>query len=187
MTLSTIDKNTALIVIDLQKGILAMVGEVQRRAVLTQTRALLDTFRALNLPVVLVQVIGAAPGRVEQKRPHSPRAEDWDELAAELAVQPSDYRLSKERWGAFSNSKLHPYLQERGVTQIVLAGISTSIGVESSARSAYALGYHVTLAIDAMANTNAEAHDNSLRRIFPRLGETGSTAEIIALLQQSHA
>jgi nicotinamidase-related amidase len=64
----------------------------------------------------------------------------------------------------------------------VLGGIATSIGVETTARQAYELGLNVTLAIDAMTDTSAEAHDNSLKRIFPRLGETGTTADILAQL-----
>lgn len=64
----------------------------------------------------------------------------------------------------------------------VLAGIATSIGVESTARSAYEHGYHVTVATDAVTDMSAEAHENSVERIFPRLGETGTTAAIIKLL-----
>jgi nicotinamidase-related amidase len=73
-------------------------------------------------------------------------------------------------------------LRRRGITQIVLTGVATSIGVESTARAAYEHGYHVTLATDAMTDLSASAHENSLNWIFPRLGEIGSTAEILALL-----
>jgi len=73
-------------------------------------------------------------------------------------------------------------LRRLGVTQVVIGGISTSIGVESTARQAFEGGFNVTLAIDAMTDTKAEAHDNSIARIFPRLGETGSTREIVERL-----
>jgi nicotinamidase-related amidase len=56
------------------------------------------------------------------------------------------------------------------------------IGVESTARAAYERGYHVTLAIDAMTDSVAENHEHSVARIFPRLGETGSTADLLARL-----
>ncbi|WP_438270659.1 MFS transporter [Streptomyces platensis] len=73
-------------------------------------------------------------------------------------------------------------LRERGVTQIVLGGIATSIGVESTARAAYEHGYHVTLATDAMTDLDADAHRNSVQRVFPRLGETGTADAIRTLL-----
>jgi len=76
-------------------------------------------------------------------------------------------------------------LKKAGVTQIVLAGVATSIGVESTARQAQELGFNVTLAIDAMTDRSLEAHDNSVLRIFPRLGETGTTSDIIELLKKS--
>ena len=81
------------------------------------------------------------------------------------------------------HTDLHAYLQAAGVTQVVIAGISTSAGVESTARQAYELGYNVTLAIDAMTDMNPDTHTNSLTRIFPRLGETGTTADILAHLK----
>ena len=64
-----------------------------------------------------------------------------------------------------------------------MTGIATGTGVESTARQAYELGFNVTLAIDAMTDTRAAAHDYSIRNVFPRLGETGTAQEIIALLQ----
>jgi isochorismate hydrolase len=73
-------------------------------------------------------------------------------------------------------------LKERGVTQVVIAGVATSFGVESTARQAYDDGYNVTLAIDAMTDVRAESHEHSVTRVFPVLGETGSTADILALL-----
>ncbi len=103
----------------------------------------------------------------------------------ELDLQTRDHRISKKTWGAFTQTGLEQYLRERGVTQIVLAGISTSIGVESTARQAHELGFHVTLATDAMTDLHPDAHHNSVTRIFPRLGETGSTQEILNRLDQT--
>jgi nicotinamidase-related amidase len=89
---------------------------------------------------------------------------------------------AQERWGAFHGTDLDVQLRRRGVTQIVLAGVATSIGVESTARAAYEHGYNVTLATDAMTDLSADAHQNSLTRIFPRLGETGITNDILEIL-----
>ena len=76
------------------------------------------------------------------------------------------------------------WLKRNGVTQVVCCGIATSAGVESTARFAQELGYNVTLAIDAMTDMSMDAHENSVKRIFPRLGETGTATEIIALLEK---
>ena len=100
----------------------------------------------------------------------------------ELQQQPSDYLVSKQRFGAFLGTDLDPYLRHRGATQIVLAGISTSLGVESTGRCAYDLGYNVTFAVDAMTDRDPDVHRNSVEKIFPRLGESGTTADVLRFL-----
>ena len=98
--------------------------------------------------------------------------------------QPQDHLVTKQTWGAFTGTDLAAHLQGLGVTQIVLAGVATSIGVESTARQAYELGFNVALAVDAMTDLNPDAHANSVTRIFPRLGETGTAQEIIDRLNE---
>lgn len=144
--------------------------------------ALAQAFRAGGLPVVLVTVDGVAPGRTEQGRRGSDFPPGWAELVPELNRQPTDHVLTKRTWGAFINTDLEQYLKERHITQIVIAGIATSIGVESTARCAHERGFHVALAIDAMTDMSLDAHINSVSRIFPRLGETAKTEEILNLL-----
>lgn len=187
MPLTTLDPKTALVVIDLQKGIVALpVAPHPATAVVERSARLADAFRKRGLPVVLVNVAGGAPGRIEQARVAGTRAADWAELVPELRRQAQDRAVTKRTWGAFMHTDLDAQLKSLGVTQIVLCGISTSIGVESTARQAYELGYNVTLAVDAMGDLNADAHQNSLARIFPRLGETGSTQEVLDLLTRTH-
>jgi nicotinamidase-related amidase len=187
MPLSTIDSTPALIVIDLQKGVLGLPTVHPVQEVVERTASLARAFRRHGLPVVLVNVTGGAPGRTEAGRPITDRPADWAELADELDPQPDDYRVTKERWGAFHGTSLDEYLRDRGVTQVVMTGVATSFGVESTARSAHEHGYHVVLATDAITDRDPAAHQNSIERIFPRLGETATTAEIIEMLEQSHA
>ena len=97
------------------------------------------------------------------------------------------YLLGAANWGAFHGTDLDVQLRRRGVTQIVLGGIATSMGVESTARAAHEHGYHVTLATDAMADRSADMHQHSVENVFPRLGETGTTDEILALLATTPA
>ncbi|AOI63207.1 isochorismatase family protein [Burkholderia territorii] len=187
MSTTRLDTQTALVVIDLQKGIVALPAAHPVAPVIEHTRELLDAFRSRGLPVVLVNVAGGAPGRTQQQVRLDALPADWTDLLPELNRQPSDHVVTKKTWGAFTGTGLDAHLKAAGVTQIVLAGIATSIGVESTARQAHELGYNVTLAVDAMTDLNADAHANSVERLFPRLGETGSTQEIIALLDRRGA
>ncbi|PFH12469.1 nicotinamidase-related amidase [Collimonas sp. PA-H2] len=182
MTVSTLDPNTALVVIDLQQGIVAYPTVHPAGQVVKHAATLAEAFRRHGLPVVLVNVTGGAPGRAEQGRKLDALPAGWADLVPELKQQPQDHLVSKRTWGAFTGTGLDAQLKKLGVTQLVLAGVSTSIGVESTARQAHELGFNVTLALDAMTDTSAEAHDNSATRIFPRLGESGSSQQIIALL-----
>ena len=182
MPATTLDPNTALILIDLQKGIVAKdTKPCPAAAVVAKAAMLAQAFRAHKLPVVLVHVTGGAPGRNEQPKPATPSA-DWADLVPELDIQPEDHVIEKKSWGAFAHTGLEEHLKAQGVTQVVVAGIATAIGVESTARPAYEAGFNVTLAIDAMTDLKAETHENSVRHICPRIGETGTTEDIIGLL-----
>ncbi|OEF23619.1 isochorismatase family protein [Vibrio rumoiensis] len=182
MSITTLDPKTALIVIDLQKGILALPTCHDTAPVVEKSCQLIDAFRAKQLPVVLVNVAGGAPGRNEQAASHGELPADWAELTPELNIQDSDHLVTKKTWGAFTNTDLEEYLKSNAVTQVVVIGVATSIGVESTARQAWELGYNVTLATDAMTDLNMDTHTNSINLIFPRLAETGTTADILVLL-----
>ncbi|AOI76036.1 isochorismatase family cysteine hydrolase [Burkholderia sp. NRF60-BP8] len=187
MSATRLDTNTALVVIDLQKGIVGLPTAHPVAPVIARTRELLDAFRSRGLPIVLVNVAGGAPGRTEQPPRTAQFPADWTELVPELNRQPNDHVVTKQTWGAFTGTGLDAHLKAAGVTQIVLTGVATSIGVESTARQAHELGYNVTLAVDAMTDLNADAHVNSVERLFPRLGETGTTHDIVALLDRRGA
>jgi nicotinamidase-related amidase len=187
MAVTTIDPTPALVVIDLQKGIVDSLEADTVDAVVQRAATLASGFRRHGRPVVLVNVTGRAPGRVEAGRSGAATQlpPGWAELIDELDVQPDDHLISKRRRSAFHDTGLDTLLRDLGVTQVVLAGISTSSGVESTARSASDHGYHVVLATDAMADPDADAHRNSIRRIFPKLGETATTAEILDTLAKT--
>lgn len=181
MPLTTLDPQSALVLIDLQKGIVANIPQ-NAPALLERAAALARAFRSRGLPVVLVNVAGAAPGRSQSPRPAFELPPDWTELVPELDPQPSDLRITKHTWGAFLGTALDAELRSRGVTQIVLAGIATSIGVESTARSAYDLGYNIAFVTDTMSDRSPEAQSNSFERIFPRIGELCSASDILQAL-----
>jgi nicotinamidase-related amidase len=184
MPVTALDPQTALIVIDLQKGIVAMPAAHPIAEVINRARALAEAFRRHAMPVVLVNVAGVAPGRTDEARRLGDLPADWVDLVPELNRRPEDHVVTKRTWGAFTNTGLAEYLRKRDVTQVVISGVATSAGVESTARQAHELGFNVTLAIDAMTDRSADAHANSLARIFPRLGETGKTQDILDLLER---
>ena len=182
-------KTTALVLIDLQNGIVAMDVKPQPSSdVVARSRRLADAFRAAQAPVVLVTV-----GHIDGKDALSPTLDTpaaaaakppagWSDVVAEMNAQPSDMRIMKRQWGAFYGTELDLQLRRRGIRTIVLAGISTNVGVESTARDAFERGYDQVFVTDAMASPAAEAHANTLKYTFPRMGRQRSTEEVLAAL-----
>jgi nicotinamidase-related amidase len=183
MPLTQLDSNAALVVIDLQKGIVSMPTAHPVSAIVGRTAQLARAFRKRGLPVVLVNVTAAAPGRTDAGPRKFSFPADWTELVPELEQQPADYLVSKQRPGAFIGTTLDEYLRQRGVTQIFLTGVATSVGVESTARSAYDYGYNVVFVVDAMTDRDADSHRHSVEKIFPRLGETATTDDVLNLMK----
>lgn len=184
-------QNTALVLIDLQKGIAPFAGGPRSSSdVFACAGSLAFRFRTLKAPVVLVRVGWSADfgdalkQPIDRPMPASPNGlpDNWLELADELATEPGDILIMKRQWGAFYGTDLDLQLRRRGITQIVLGGISTNIGVESTARSAWEHGYGVVFAEDAMSAANAEQHSFAIDNIFPRLGRVRSTADILEML-----
>jgi nicotinamidase-related amidase len=182
MTISMLDPKPALLVVDLQKGIVGMPTVHPIDGVIRNSVALIEAFRARKLPVVLINVDGVPPGRAEQSRAPREFPAGWSDLIPELNQQPSDHVVTKRTRGAFTNTGLEQYLKQNGVTQVVITGVATGSGVESTARHAHELGFNVALAVDAMTDTDADVHHNSVTRIFPKMAETGSTQQFIDLL-----
>jgi nicotinamidase-related amidase len=177
---------TALILIDLQKGIVAMpTAPHPGEAVLAKGKEMARRFRAAKAPVVLVNVafspdFGDAP-KAPVDRPRQPPTggfpEGWAELADGL-TEPSDLRITKRQWGAFYGTELDLQLRRRGVTTVVIGGIATNMGVESTARAAHEHGYAVVLAEDATSGLSAEMHAFAFEQIFPLLGRVAKIGEI---------
>jgi len=185
MPLTTIDPTAALVVVDLQKGIVPARTDTPVTSAVKQATHLATEFRRHGLPVILVNVTGRAPGRTDTGRSTNSAAPPagWADLIDELDVQPTDHLITKRRRSAFHDTGLDTLLRDLGVTQVVLSGIATSSGVESTARSASDHGYHVVLATDAMGDPDPEAHRHSVERVFPKLGETATTAEVIDMVE----
>jgi nicotinamidase-related amidase len=110
------------------------------------------------------------------------RPDDWADLVPELDRRPEDVLITKRQWGAFYGTELDLQLRRRGVHTIILCGITTNIGVESTARDAYERGYHQIFAEDATSARTTEEHEFVMKTAFPRMGRVRSTAEILRVL-----
>jgi nicotinamidase-related amidase len=187
MPVTKLDTTAALIVIDLQKGIVGLPTVHPTTEIIARSAKLARAFRQRGLPVVLVNVTGAAPGRTDVgPRNLSSLPADWTELVPELEQHPDDYIVSEQRVGAFIGTSLDESLRKRGVTQVFVTGIPTSLAVESTARSAYDYGYNVITIVDAMTDRNADAHRHCVEKIFPRISETDTTDSVLKLLKEPH-
>jgi nicotinamidase-related amidase len=186
MAVTQLDTAAALIVIDLQKGIVGLPTVHPVSEIIHRSARLARAFRERNLPVVLVNVTGASPGRTDAgHRDLSSLPPDWTELVAELEQQPTDYLVSKQRVGAFIGTSLDETLRRHGVTQVFVTGVATSAGVESTLRSACDHGYNVVAIVDAMTDRDSDAHRHSVEKIFPRLAETATTDGVLKLFEQA--
>lgn len=182
-------RRTALVLIDLQKGTLPFAGGPHTAAeVLEKASSLIRRFHDLGSPVVLVRVGWSADGGdalrqpVDQPSPRKSMDHDWWEFPAELGAIDSDIRVIKRQWGAFYGTELELQLRRRGIEQIVLGGISTNIGVESTARNAWELGFGIVFPEDAMSAASGDHHAFAIKNIFPRLGRVRSTAQVLDML-----
>ncbi|QQL48840.1 isochorismatase family protein [Mucilaginibacter ginkgonis] len=185
--ITQLDKRTALVLVDLQKGIIQFPLANPIEDVLANAAKLVAAFRAKNLPIVVVNVnpsLNKRPAtRKDANQPPREFDAEWLEIAPEIKTQPDDIFITKQTWNVFFETGLHEQLQAIGVTGIVLAGVSTSIGVEGTARSAFEFGYNIAFAQDAMTDMIAEAQERSIKYIFPRIGQVDSTDQIIEVLK----
>jgi nicotinamidase-related amidase len=177
---------TALVLIDLQQGIMGMPLEPRSSAdVLRNAVKLADRFREAQATVVLVNVNFSASGAdtlktetdLKMSRPAPPA--NWAEIVPELGPRPNDILVTKRQWGAFYGTELDLQLRRRGITTIVLGGVATNMGVESTARPAHELGYQLILVEDAMSSRSTEMHEFAVGKIFPLLGHVRSTEEVL--------
>lgn len=175
-------QKTSLVIIDLQKGIAQMPGG---REVVDKAAKLVDLFRQNNGFISFVNVNfidgqDALKPKTDQPAAAVQRPADWAEFVSELDVKSSDYTVTKRQWGAFFGTDLDLQLRRRGIDTIVLCGIATNIGVESTAREAFQLGYNQIFITDAMTTFSEEQHEASCKFIFPRIGKLRTLEQFLS-------
>ena len=180
---------TALVLIDLQAGVVTFAqGPYTGEEVVARAARLVSRCRDTGTLVVRVSV-GFAPDFADALKqpvdqPLAARAlpENWWADPEGLPTAANDIRITKRQWGAFYGTELDLQLRRRGIRDIILGGISTNIGVESTARSAFEHGYGLVLVEDAMSSHEATHHRFAVDSIFPRLGRVRSTEAVLAML-----
>jgi nicotinamidase-related amidase len=179
-------RKTALVLIDLQKGIVGRpLLPHSGDAVVAAGQALAARFRAAGAAVVLVNVAWSADGGdmppqdVDERMALPPGGlpAEWSELVPGL-VQPGDILVTKRQWGAFHGTDLDLQLRRRGIDTIVLAGVATNFGVESTARFAWELGYRLAIVEDASSSSTAELHEFAIRRVLPRIAHVVAARDV---------
>jgi nicotinamidase-related amidase len=180
----------ALVLIDLQRGVTARQLAPRSAAEVIRTSAKLAAeFRQRGALVVLVHVTfapdgaDAPPRDVDEPFPQQKPPAGWDQFVDEMTPQPGDLVITKRQWGAFYGTDLDLQLRRRGRDTIVIGGIATNFGVESTARDAWERGYRLLFVEDAMASMSAEDHGFAINRIFPRLGHVRSAAQVLAAVE----
>ncbi|MCK1968654.1 hydrolase [Franconibacter sp. IITDAS19] len=180
---------TALVVIDLQEGILPFAGGPHSADdVVSRAARLAEKFRAHKAPVVMVRVGWSKDFGEALKQPVDAAVtahalpDEWWHYPVALGKRDSDIEVTKRQWGAFYGTDLELQLRRRGIDTIVLCGISTNIGVESTARNAWELGFSLVIAEDACSAATREQHQGSMTHIFPRIARVRTTEEILAAL-----
>lgn len=179
-------------VIDLQKGIASMpTVPYDAKSVIQNAAKLAQAFRKNQMPVFLVRVSGSADGKdrlnpvVDGENPWANRQmpPDWSDIVPELGPEKDDFIITKKQWGAFYGTELDLQLRRRKIDNIVLCGIATNIGVESTARFAFEYGYQQIFVEDAMSSRSEEEHKFTVKNTFPRMGRVRKTEDVLAELK----
>ncbi len=191
MSLDLTPKTTALVLIDLEHGIVGR--DLQPHAgknVVERSAAIAKAARNAGGTVVYVHVkmdeILHLPA--DHQRPGSgaaPPPPEASEIVPEAGLTPGDIVITKRQWGAFYGTPLDQLLRRRKIDTIIVAGIATNIGVESTARAALDRGYQLVFAEDAMSTMSEPMHRFATETIFPIMGRVRTSQEIIAALGQS--
>jgi len=187
--------SSALVIIDLQRGIVATpTAPRPAEQVIRNAVELARAQRECGGLVVLVRVTPRPDGRdalhpaCDASPPQGTnRPPDWAEIVPDLAGHPQDLVITKRQWGAFYGTELDLQLRRRAIRTILLCGISTCFGVESTARDAYERGYEQIFVEDATAARSAAEHEHTMTRILPRIGRVRNTAEVTAALRAGRA
>jgi nicotinamidase-related amidase len=183
MTIALDPSTTALVFIDLQHGITGLdLAPHSPSQVVANCARLASAYRAKGAAIVYVRVDlnNMHAHTTDRMRSHGGNLPGTaSEIVPEAGMQPGDALVTKRQWGSFYATELEQILRRRGIKTVLMAGIATNMGVESTARSAFDQGYDLVFAEDAMSTMNADWHAFAVTQIFPMMGRVRSTQELL--------
>ncbi|MGD0523713.1 MAG: isochorismatase family cysteine hydrolase [Polyangiaceae bacterium] len=191
MTLVLDPRTTALLVMDMQSGIVDMVPD-DKEALLTRTAKLLDAARKASVRVVYV-VVGFRAGYPEvspRNASFAPIRESGrfaagsagTEIHPALAPRAEEVVVTKHRVSAFAGTDLDMILRANGIETLVLAGIATSGVILSTTRQAADADYRLVIVEDACADRDAEVHRVLLEKVLARQATMAKVADVAGAL-----
>ena len=189
MSLELRAAETALVLIDLEQGIVGRdLAPHAAKDVVSRCAQLAKATRAAGGMVVYVHVLLHEIARALSDSPMMPAGAPppppaMSELVPEAGFEAGDVLITKRQWGAFHGTPLDQLLRRRGIKTVVMAGIATNFGVESTARAAVEHGYALVFAEDAMSTMSAELHTFAVEKLFPIIGRVRSAAEVETALK----
>lgn len=181
------EKGIALVLLDLQRGILENYADAAFLGRITQA---IEAARQAGLPVIWVKV-GFRSGYPEvsaRNRTFSAirqtgrliEGDPQTDIHPDLGPRPGDVIVTKRRVGAFSGSDLDTVLRSAGIDTLVLAGVATSGVVLSTVRLAADLDYRITVLQDGCADADPEVHRVLTEKVFPRQATVRTISDWIA-------
>lgn len=190
MSLTIDPRSTAVILIDLQKGIVSRpLDPYDAQTIVDNSVTLAGAVSKAGGLVVAVNVAFSPDGGdrlkapIDAPMPGGATPPDWSDLVPEIAALRAPVTITKRNWSAFHGTELELQLRRREIRTIIIGGIATNFGVESTAREGWQYGYHVIIAEDACSSSGGPGmHRFAVEKIFPRLGRVRSTAEILGAL-----
>lgn len=187
LPIGILPSSTALLLIDLQVGV---TREMDTRlhepaGIVKNASSLVEAFHAFGAPVIAVNVDYGHDNALQVRVPNEwaidfEPAPGWDTLDPRLGLGPDDTYVTKHAASAFYGTDLDVQLRRRSITTLVVAGIATHVGVESTVRSAFDRGYQQLFVEDAMGAMTAAQHNHTLENVFPMMGFAVSSAEVVA-------
>ncbi|SDG01193.1 ureidoacrylate peracid hydrolase [Fontibacillus panacisegetis] len=194
-----LNNNSAVLVVDVQNdychpdGAMAMVGNDVSgvSGMMPNLHRLLAAAREHKVPIIFVQTFHEEATDSEAWKTRSSgksgkvcRVGSWGANFFEIAPEPGEIIINKHRYSAFINTRLDSVLRSQKIETLIVAGVSTNVCVESTARDAFMLDYHVVLLSDACASYSRQAHEMTIENIAGYFGEVTDAISIVSLWER---
>lgn len=191
-TLQIVPSKTALVLVDLQNFTIALDTRPNSGSqVLEQAAAVAEASRRAGVLVVLVRVESGPDGALALTPSLDGEPQQWTlpegahDFPDRLRPGDRDVVVTKYGWGGFYGTDLDLQLRRRGIDTLLVGGLVTNIGVDTTMRQAHERGYDQIVMSDLCGAFTQADHDYSLQSIFPRIARIRTVAEVVGALGAS--